>query len=234
MCAAKRHVRFTQKRTSDTRRMRCANASSSGAKQQFHKRNPPKLVRATPPTTSKSRKVTARSRRVISQRQRMISQSQRGIAASPTANRRVTSRSRFQFDVKQRRTEKIIAIERTKSTALSRQFIVAPPMLETRDCTGKIRFSGRAIDVRFGSKADMCSAKGHVRSTPGSGHMQLQIADVRYVPKADITASFDHLVGGRQQGCRDLEAERPGGFEIDDQLEFCGPYGSACRRASRR
>ena len=27
-------------------------------------------------------------------------------------------------------------------------------------------------DVCFGSKADMCSAKGHVRSTPKSGHVQ--------------------------------------------------------------
>jgi len=27
-------------------------------------------------------------------------------------------------------------------------------------------------DVRFGSKADMCSAKGHVRFTPESGHSQ--------------------------------------------------------------
>ena len=26
--------------------------------------------------------------------------------------------------------------------------------------------------VRFGSKADMCSAKGHVRFTPESGHVQ--------------------------------------------------------------
>ena len=26
------------------------------------------------------------------------------------------------------------------------------------------------VYVRFGSKADMCSAKGHVRSTPKSGH----------------------------------------------------------------
>jgi len=26
-------------------------------------------------------------------------------------------------------------------------------------------------DVRFGSKADMCSAKGHVRFTPESGHV---------------------------------------------------------------
>ena len=30
----------------------------------------------------------------------------------------------------------------------------------------------RRADVRFGSKADMCSAKGHVRSTPESGHVQ--------------------------------------------------------------
>jgi hypothetical protein len=29
-----------------------------------------------------------------------------------------------------------------------------------------------SADVRFGSKADMCSAKGHVRSTPESGHVQ--------------------------------------------------------------
>ena len=27
-------------------------------------------------------------------------------------------------------------------------------------------------DVRFGSLADMCSAKGHVRFTPESGHVQ--------------------------------------------------------------
>ena len=27
-------------------------------------------------------------------------------------------------------------------------------------------------DVRFGSKADICSAKRHVRFTPNSGHMR--------------------------------------------------------------
>ena len=31
---------------------------------------------------------------------------------------------------------------------------------------------GRVADVRFGSKADICSAKGHVRFTPKSGHVQ--------------------------------------------------------------
>ena len=30
----------------------------------------------------------------------------------------------------------------------------------------------RGADVRFGSKADICSAKGHVRFTPKSGHVQ--------------------------------------------------------------
>src|SRR5262249_42184574 len=28
------------------------------------------------------------------------------------------------------------------------------------------------LDVRFGSKADICSAQRHVRFTPGSGHVQ--------------------------------------------------------------
>ena len=43
--------------------------------------------------------------------------------------------------------------------------------------------------VRFGSKADMCSAKGHVRFTPKSGHVQCT-RDVRFVPIADIASLF--------------------------------------------
>ena len=39
--------------------------------------------------------------------------------------------------------------------------------------------------VRFGSKADMCGAKGHVRFTPNSGHVRCN-SDVRFVPIADI------------------------------------------------
>jgi hypothetical protein len=30
-------------------------------------------------------------------------------------------------------------------------------------------------DVRFGSKADICSAKSHVRFTPESGHVQCNL-----------------------------------------------------------
>ena len=41
------------------------------------------------------------------------------------------------------------------------------------------------FDVRFGSKADMCSAKRHVRFTPESGHVRCK-KNVRFVPIADM------------------------------------------------
>ena len=48
---------------------------------------------------------------------------------------------------------------------------------------------------------------------------------VRFMPIADIETNlvchlFDHLVGGLLDLRRDVEAERLGGLEIDDQFEF--------------
>jgi hypothetical protein len=77
-------------------------------------------------------------------------------------------------------------------------------------------------DVRFGSKADICSAKGHVRfasdSDRESGHPQKVMSalpskadmcaatrDVRYGPNATVRAPkqsrspFDHIGGGRKR-----------------------------------
>src|SRR6516162_1103581 len=44
---------------------------------------------------------------------------------------------------------------------------------------------GQAADVRFGSEADMCSAKRYVRLTPESGHVQCN----ERCPLWDILAS---------------------------------------------
>ena len=51
--------------------------------------------------------------------------------------------------------------------------------------------------VRFGSKADMCSAQVDVRFTPKSGHVRA-LGDVCFVPKADIAPLLDYFVGADQ------------------------------------
>jgi hypothetical protein len=56
-------------------------------------------------------------------------------------------------------------------------------------------------DVRFGSKADMCSALG----------------DVCFVPKADIPAGLiDYFIGEAEQRRRHGETKHSGGLRIDD------------------
>ena len=40
-------------------------------------------------------------------------------------------------------------------------------------------------------------------------------------PKRTFSASFDHLVSKREERRWHIEAERLGGRQIDDQLEFC-------------
>ena len=72
--------------------------------------------------------------------------------------------------------------------------------------------------VRFGSKADICSAKGHVRFTPKSGHVRA-LADVRFVPIADIEP-YSITSSADRSGVRHGEAERLGSLKIDHELEF--------------
>jgi len=65
----------------------------------------------------------------------------------------------------------------------------------------KQTFVSNASKVCFGSKADICSAKRHVR----------------FVPIADIAV---HSITGREQRLRNGQAERFCGLEIDDQFDF--------------
>jgi hypothetical protein len=64
-------------------------------------------------------------------------------------------------------------------------------------------------NVRFGSKADIAASP----------------TNVRFVPKADIPIAaknplFDHLVGGGEQFGWDVEAECPGGIEVDYKFKL--------------
>ena len=63
--------------------------------------------------------------------------------------------------------------------------------------------------VRFGSKADICSAKRHVRFTPKSGHLQ-RTSPCPLCANSGHAAhtSLDHLVGGSKQRWRNGQAER--------------------------
>jgi hypothetical protein len=75
--------------------------------------------------------------------------------------------------------------ERPRSNVLPTNAMIPPPhgFARTEDSIGNeknitflgrdcaVRYAGRP-HVRFGSKADMCGAKEHVRFTPESGHVQ--------------------------------------------------------------
>ena len=52
---------------------------------------------------------------------------------------------------------------------------------------------GSHRNVRFGSKADMCSAKGHVRFTPNSGHVQCTNSCLLCANSGHLCL-FDHFI----------------------------------------
>src|SRR5215813_10372682 len=70
------------------------------------------------------------------------------------------------------------------------------------------------------------SPQCRVGSTPDSGHGSDRREHLRCVPQAALskrseTTLFDHLVGARQDGRRNVEANRPRNLEIDHQFEPC-------------
>ena len=78
-----------------------------------------------------------------------------------------------------------------------------------------------AVNVRFGSKADMEASPRDVRFTPKSRHWLsasgcLLCAKSGHMQCSKTAFLFDDFVGAREQRERDIEAERLSGFQIDD------------------
>ena len=76
----------------------------------------------------------------------------------------------------------------------SRRLIAAPRAWNKASYQSKRALWKGPVNVRFGSKADIRTAKRHVRFTPESGHVRCT-RDVRFVPIADILISLDHFIG---------------------------------------
>ena len=77
------------------------------------------------------------------------------------------------------------------------------------------------INVRFGSKADMCSAERHVRFTPNSGHAQCKNR-CPLCANSGHDGLFDDRVCTPQESVRNCQSKCFGGLEINDKLKFRG------------
>ena|SRR5262245_39564021 len=75
------------------------------------------------------------------------------------------------------------------------------------------------LNVRFGSKADICSAKWHVCFTPDCDN-DCVFRHVRSGPKADMCNSIDHLVGELLKKHGDVDVERFCRLLVDEKLKF--------------
>jgi hypothetical protein len=80
-------------------------------------------------------------------------------------------------------------------------------------------------DPRRAGIVSVQSADKKSKSALGQADMSSALADAalgqeRTFGAAAKTTLFDHLVGGGEQRCRNLEAERFGGFLVDYQPEF--------------
>jgi hypothetical protein len=70
--------------------------------------------------------------------------------------------------------------------------------------------SGRVVspDVRFGSLADIRTAKSHVRFLPKSGHVRCNYACPLRAKSGHWSPSLDHLIRAGEQRCRRAEVAR--------------------------
>ena len=81
--------------------------------------------------------------------------------------------------------------------------------------------AGAIIAYHSGEAGKPCCASQQIRplmaALPPKADIGTQPCNVRFVPKADITTLFDHLVGNGEQVSWHLYAKRSRGLQVDDQ-----------------
>ena len=70
------------------------------------------------------------------------------------------------------------------------------------------------VNIRFGSKADICAAIRHA-ALPPKADICSALADVCFGPEADIDSLLDQLVSALLKLNWHVEAERLSGFKIN-------------------
>src|SRR5262249_31869940 len=81
----------------------------------------------------------------------------------------------------------------------SRRRIASPGAQDKASYRLRLAHRKEPTDVRFGSKADMCSAKRHVRFTPKSGHVRCKQECPLWAKSGHPRHLFDHIVGLGEQ-----------------------------------
>src|SRR5262249_52975 len=74
-----------------------------------------------------------------------------------------------------------------------------PSACHVEDDASFERLSDKRGSVRFGPRADICSAPAHVRLTPKSGHSQCKKEMSALGQKRTLSYLFDHVVGEQQE-----------------------------------
>src|SRR5262249_22271012 len=86
----------------------------------------------------------------------------------------------------------------------------------------KIGFSAGLLDLVSGLDRSTANTESIIRLDSSKPTALRANTFVVISPFDKLSTSFDHLVGAGEHGRRYVEAERPGGLEVDGQFEFRG------------
>jgi len=95
--------------------------------------------------------------------------------------------------------------------------MVLPPSMQGSLPAGWLAFTGRELNPLDRDEGFQITSSSFLPGLFLAQHPQT-------FTKAEVARLFDHLIGAGKQCWRDAEAERLRGLEIENELEFGGPF----------